>query len=137
MKLPNYKNAYIPNEKLTEYLLSETHPTGNSKAKLFRSLGFNETNTSLLLLIQYNIEKEIREMLKELDVIVLTHSIKEYNLEKGDLGTVVHCYKDNEAVEVEFVAASGKTIAVLTLNYKDVRPMVSHEILHARDFATA
>lgn len=34
----------VPPEKLREYLLSETHPVGKSKAKFFRSLGFNETN---------------------------------------------------------------------------------------------
>jgi len=48
MKLPNGKRAYIPKEKLTDYILSETHAGGKSKAKFFRSVGFNETNTSVL-----------------------------------------------------------------------------------------
>lgn len=48
MKLPNAKNAYIDQEKLTDYLLSETHSGGKSKAKFFRSLGFNETKIALL-----------------------------------------------------------------------------------------
>jgi len=48
MKLPNSSAAYIPSEKLTAYLLSETHPVGKSKAKLFRSVGYNELNVSLL-----------------------------------------------------------------------------------------
>jgi len=42
MKLPQGKNALIPEEKLTDYILSETNSTGKFKAKLFRKLGFNE-----------------------------------------------------------------------------------------------
>jgi len=48
MKLPNREKAYIPLVKLKDYLLSETHLIGKSKAKLLRSAGFNETNVSLL-----------------------------------------------------------------------------------------
>ncbi len=48
MELPNREKAYIPLSKLKDYLLSETHSVGKSKAKLLRSLGFNETNVDLL-----------------------------------------------------------------------------------------
>lgn len=48
MKLQNGANAYVPLTKLLNYLLSETHPIGKSKAKFFRSVGFNETNANLL-----------------------------------------------------------------------------------------
>lgn len=66
MRLPNSKNAYIPEEKLLDYLLSEIHPVGRSKAKFFRKLGFNETNIEklkkALLAIALNNEVEsIRE----------------------------------------------------------------------------
>jgi hypothetical protein len=44
MKLPHGGNAYVPPEKLRDYLLSETHPVGKAKAKFFRSFGFDETN---------------------------------------------------------------------------------------------
>lgn len=76
-------------------------------------------------------------MFKELDIVVLTKNRKEYGLKKGDLGTIVHLYDDKKAMEVEFVAASGKTIALITLTLKDIRPMDKHEILHARGFAAA
>jgi hypothetical protein len=76
-------------------------------------------------------------MFKELDMVVLIHDKKEHGLKKGDLGTIVHLYSDKKAMEVEFVAASGKTIAVLTLTPKDIRPMAKNEILHVRGFATA
>lgn len=48
MKLPNSDKAIIPKDKLTDYLLSETHPVGSSKAKFFRGLGFNEANANVL-----------------------------------------------------------------------------------------
>ncbi len=46
MELPNKIHAYISISKITDYLLSETHTVGKSKAKFFRSFGFNETNIS-------------------------------------------------------------------------------------------
>lgn len=48
MRLPNSQAAYIPTGKLTAYLLSETHSVGKSKARLFRSLGYSESNVSFL-----------------------------------------------------------------------------------------
>ncbi len=72
-------------------------------------------------------------MIKELDLVVLTHDIKDYDLKSGDVGTVVHCYKDTNGFEVEFLTAEGKTIAVLTLTKKDIRPFHHSEILHTRE----
>ena len=43
-RIPNYERAYIPGQKLNEYLLSETHAIGKAKAKFFRSLGYNDDN---------------------------------------------------------------------------------------------
>lgn len=74
-------------------------------------------------------------MIQELETVVLTHDIEGEELQKGDVGAVVHCYKDGEAFEVEFVTAEGKTIGVLTLTAKDIRPMIKSEILHVRDLA--
>jgi hypothetical protein len=48
MRLQNKEYAYVPLAKLLDYLLSETHPVGKSKAKYLRSLGFNEINVNLL-----------------------------------------------------------------------------------------
>ena len=46
MELPNKSQAYVSASKITDYLLSETHAVGKSKAKFFRSFGFDETNTA-------------------------------------------------------------------------------------------
>jgi hypothetical protein len=76
-------------------------------------------------------------MIKELDLVVLTHDVSAHGLKAGDIGTVVHCYKGNAAFEVEFVTAEGKTLALLTLPANEVRARQSSEILHARAVETA
>lgn len=72
-------------------------------------------------------------MFNELDMIVLNRNIKENHLKKGDMGTIVHCYKKHQAYEVEFLTADGDTLAVLTLTESDIRPVQHQEILHVRE----
>jgi len=71
--------------------------------------------------------------MRELDLVVLTHDIDDHGLKAGDVGTIVHCYGDKVGIEVKFVTAAGKTIAVLTLTMADIRPFEHAEILHTRD----
>jgi hypothetical protein len=75
-------------------------------------------------------------MIKELDSVVLVRDVPEHGLEEGDVGAVVHCYSGGEGFEVEFVSASGDTVAVLTLTRADLRPMSGREILHVRRLAS-
>ena len=63
-------------------------------------------------------------MFKELEVIELTHDIKEYALKAGDHGTIVEIYQNGKAYEVEFVASNGRAIALLTLMPDDIRVYV-------------
>ena len=76
-------------------------------------------------------------MIRELDTVVLVRDLAEHGLNQGDVGAVVHCYKDGVAFEVEFVTGEGATIAVLTLSQHDLRPMHAREILHVRTLAKA
>ncbi len=64
MQLPNADKAYIPNQKLTHYLLSDTHPIGKAKAKFFRSVGFSVKNAyelreQLLRIVRMNPVQEV------------------------------------------------------------------------------
>ena len=74
-------------------------------------------------------------MIHELDLVVLNHDMPDENLKMGDVGTVVHSYTDGKAFEVEFLTAKGKTVALLTLNEKAIRPIYHREILHVRALA--
>lgn len=76
-------------------------------------------------------------MFEELDTVVLTHSIEKQGLKKGDIGTVVYVYDSGKSMEVEFITAKGKTVAVLTLNSSDIRAIARNEILHVRGYSTA
>ena len=66
MKLPNNESAYVQQPKIVSYLLSEAHSVGKSKAKFFRSLGFDEFNTELLIQGLLNIARsyDVTETLK-------------------------------------------------------------------------
>lgn len=48
MYLPNAEHAIVPISKLKEYMLSEHHPIGRFKAKVFQSWGFKESNLEVL-----------------------------------------------------------------------------------------
>ena len=72
-------------------------------------------------------------MFRELDTVALTHDIEGYRLKKGDIGAVVHRYKDGNAFEVEVVTGEGETIALLTLNKEDIRPIGGREVMHVRE----
>ena len=58
-------------------------------------------------------------MFDELDTVVLKKDIKKHGLKKGDIGTVVHVY-GKKAFEVEFVSASGNTMALITFSQKEI-----------------
>ena len=76
-------------------------------------------------------------MIRELDSVALTRDVEEHGLKRGDVGAVVHCYKGGAAFEVEFVTADGRTVALLTLDARDVRRLGERDILHARELAVA
>ena len=44
MKIPNAETAFIPSEKIKDYLLSLSHPVGRFKAVFFNSLGYSSNN---------------------------------------------------------------------------------------------
>ena len=73
-------------------------------------------------------------MLTELQTVALTRDFAEYNLLSGDIGTIVHVHA-GDAFEVEFARADGLTVAVLTLQSNDLRPLEA-DILHARRLAS-
>lgn len=74
-------------------------------------------------------------MIKEHERVVLTTPVPAEGLEVGDVGTVVHIYRNGLAYEVEFVTLEAKTAAVVTVEASQVRPVGKHEITHARELA--
>ena len=68
---------------------------------------------------------------KVLDTVVLATDLPEHGLRQGDLGAVVHVYEP-DGVEVEFVTASGRTEALVTLKVSNVRPVADNDLVAVR-----
>lgn len=71
-------------------------------------------------------------MYTEHDIVVLTRDLPEKGLVAGDVGAVVGSYSVG-GYEIEFTAADGSTIAVVTVADDDIRPRRHREILHVRE----
>lgn len=71
---------------------------------------------------------------KILDTVVLDVDAPEHGLRRGDLGAVVHVHEPG-ALEVEFVTASGRTQALVTLKVQDVRPVHDNDLVAVRSVA--
>lgn len=68
---------------------------------------------------------------KELQTVVLNRDLPEHSLRRGDLGAVVQVYEP-DGLEVEFVSASGKTEALVTLEDADVRAVADGDLIAVR-----
>lgn len=68
---------------------------------------------------------------KLLQTVVLDRDLPEQGLRKGDLGAVVQVYEP-DGLEVEFVSASGKTEALVTLRDTDVRAVADGDLIAVR-----
>lgn len=66
-----------------------------------------------------------------LDTVVLVRDLQDHGLREGDLGAVVEVYEP-DGLEVEFVTASGRTAALLTLKARDVRPVADDDLVAVR-----
>jgi len=70
-----------------------------------------------------------------LECVVLNRDLPEHGLRRGDLGAVVEVYPQG-GLEVEFVAASGETQAVVPLSTQDVRKVSESDILAVRSLTS-
>jgi hypothetical protein len=72
-------------------------------------------------------------MLKEHERVILTTPLAAEGLAAGDVGTIVHIYRDGQAYEVEFVALDAHTTAVATVEAFQVRPVTRRDMTHTRE----
>ena len=75
--------------------------------------------------------------IKELDPVVLTSDLPAHGLKRGDVGTAVMVHQNGVAFEVEFVGYDGNTVALVTLERQQVRPLQAGDIPHVRELAAA
>ena len=70
-------------------------------------------------------------MYRVLDTVVLNRDLSDQGLRRGDLGAIVEVYEP-DGVEVEFVTASGRTVALVTLTARDIRPVADDDLVSVR-----
>lgn len=58
-------------------------------------------------------------------------------MKRGDVGTAVMVHGEGAGFKVEFVGYDGHTVALLTLEPAQVRPLRAGDIPHARELASA
>jgi hypothetical protein len=75
--------------------------------------------------------------INELDAVALTCDLPAHGLLRGDVGTAVLVHGNGKAFEVEFVGYDGHTVALLTLEREQVRPLQTRDIPHARELEHA
>ena len=73
--------------------------------------------------------------MQTLDVVVLTRDLPTDGLRAGDLGSVVERYGP-DSLGVEFVAASGRTQALVTLRPADLRAVADGDLVAVRPVHT-
>jgi len=71
-------------------------------------------------------------MFNLLDTVVLDRDLPEQGLRRGDLGAVVDVLPP-DGLEVEFVLASGKTQALVSLRAADVRAVGEGDLIAVRE----
>ena len=73
--------------------------------------------------------------MNELEPVVLAEDLPRHGLQAGDIGTVVLVHDAGAGFEVEFMTLGGQTVAVVTLEPSQVRPVGRDEIAHVRPVA--
>ena len=75
-------------------------------------------------------------MFNLLDTVALTRDIPDAGLRRGDLGVIVEVHSP-AAFEVEFVAASGHTQALVSLGIEAVRHVGDRDLVAVRSLEAA
>jgi len=71
---------------------------------------------------------------ERLDTVVLKRDLPEHDLRAGDLGAIVEMYGAGQ-IEVEFVTASGRTKALVSLDVTDIRAIADTDLVAVRPLA--
>jgi hypothetical protein len=101
MELPNCEKAIIFMKKLMNYLLSDTHEVGKSKAKFFYSIRFNKRNVNLF-------KKELSRLTCEEEVKDTIHS--DYGVKYIIDGTIVAPYMEKANLRTVWVIEKGEGV---------------------------
>lgn len=108
MKLPNAQQAFVDEEKVTGYLLSETHSGGQEKQAFFSRFGFSVAEWEVMVeaLVQH---AQDHEVVREISTV---HGTK-YVIE----GALLTPDERNPMVRTVWIIDTGETAARLVTAY--------------------
>lgn len=106
MKLPQIEQATIAERKITEYLLSLTHPSGSSKARYFTHHGFSRDSWEAFA-------HALRRHATENDVVEMLHTPRGISY----------------TVEGESIAPTGSRLRVRSVWFQDVGEQAPHLVI--------
>jgi len=109
MLIPNHGDAQVDAEKLTDYLLSQTHPIGKSKAAWFGILGYNLTDWRLL-------QSDLAQLASK-DAILLSET--QYGQKYGISGTLIGPNGKSGKVMTVWIIITGQKNPRLVTAYPD------------------
>jgi hypothetical protein len=110
VELPNRTKAIVKDKKLYNFLLSETHPKGASRAKLLNIWGFNNDNANKL-------RQELLKIAKTQDVV--NSSRNAYRTNYVIDGTINTPQGENKRIRTVWSIAQNKTTpSFTTLTFK-------------------
>ena len=114
MNLPQAAKARVEHEKIAGYLLNHNHPGGHSKATFSERFGFRAANWQQL-----------------------AEALRNQALRSPVSDTVLSSYGTRYIVEGPIETPTGehpqvRTVAVVTVEAGDVRPVDDRELTHAR-----
>jgi hypothetical protein len=76
-------------------------------------------------------------MIEEFEQVALTEDVPAFDLEAGDVGTVVDITPNGKQLTLEFFNFSGETVAVIPVQREQVRHLEHNEVMHARPVKSA
>ena len=74
----------------------------------------------------------MKKIIEEFEEVVLTNDLPKFGLRAGDVGVVVDIHGNNAGYTLEFMTRDGATVAVVTLNADQVRPIGESEMMQSR-----
>ena len=74
----------------------------------------------------------MKKIIEEFEEVVLINDLPKFGLRAGDIGVVVDIHGNNAGYTLEFMTRDGATVAVVTLNADQVRPIGEREMMQSR-----
>jgi hypothetical protein len=74
----------------------------------------------------------MKKIIEEFEEVALINDLPKHGLRAGDIGVVVDIHGDNAGYTLEFMTRDGTTVAVVTLNANQIRPLGEREMTQSR-----